>query len=76
MVFDIIVVVLNDDLTAFKLDEALSEIGVKTKDETVKQVVDLFWWQAKAVMGLNRLITPRQNTFLNAATPSRFSIRC
>jgi hypothetical protein len=34
---------LNEELTAFKLDEALSEIGVRTKDETVKQVVDLFW---------------------------------
>jgi zinc protease len=29
---------LNDDLTAFKLDEALSEIGARTKDETVTQV--------------------------------------
>jgi hypothetical protein len=34
---------LSEELTAFKLDEALSEIGARTKDETVKQVVDLFW---------------------------------
>ena len=34
---------LNEELTAFKLDEALSEIGARTKDETAKQVVDLFW---------------------------------
>ena len=32
---------LSDGLTAFKLDEALSDIGAKTKDETVKQVADL-----------------------------------
>ncbi len=35
---------LSDDLTAFKLDEALSEIGVRTKDETVQQIVALFWY--------------------------------
>ncbi len=34
---------LSDDLTAFKLHDALSEIGAKTKDETVNQVVSLFW---------------------------------
>jgi hypothetical protein len=34
---------LNEELTAFKLDEALLEIGAKTKDETVNQVVSLFW---------------------------------
>ncbi len=34
---------LNEELTAFKLDEALSEIAARTKDETVKQVVGLFW---------------------------------
>ena len=27
---------LNEELTAFKLDEALSEIGTRTKDETVR----------------------------------------
>jgi hypothetical protein len=26
---------LGDEITAFKLDEALSEIGARTKDETV-----------------------------------------
>ncbi len=35
---------LNEDLTAFKLDEALSGIGARTKDETVKQVGNLFWY--------------------------------
>jgi hypothetical protein len=34
---------LSDDLTAFKLDEALSDISVKTKDQTVKHVADLLW---------------------------------
>ena len=34
---------LNEELTAFKLDEALSEIGTKTKDKTVEQVVQLLW---------------------------------
>ena len=34
---------LNDELTAFKFDEQLSEIAAGTKDDTVKQVVDLFW---------------------------------
>ncbi len=34
---------LNDELTAFKLHHAISEIGAKTKDETVNQVVSLFW---------------------------------
>jgi len=34
---------LNDELTAFKLHDAISEIGAKTKDETVNQVVSLFW---------------------------------
>jgi hypothetical protein len=34
---------LSEELTAFKLDQALSEIGARSKDETVKQVVDLFW---------------------------------
>jgi hypothetical protein len=35
---------LADEITAFKLDEALSEIGARTKDETVQQVVALFWY--------------------------------
>jgi hypothetical protein len=35
---------LTDDLTALKLDDALSEIAARTKDETVKQVVHLFWY--------------------------------
>jgi hypothetical protein len=34
---------LNEELTAFKFDEQLSEIAAGTKDETVTQVVDLFW---------------------------------
>jgi hypothetical protein len=34
---------LSEELTAFKLHDALSEIGAKTKDETVNQVVSLFW---------------------------------
>jgi hypothetical protein len=34
---------LSEELTAFKLDRVLSEIGARSKDETVKQVVDLFW---------------------------------
>jgi hypothetical protein len=34
---------LNEELTAFKLDEALSEIGIRTKDKTVDQVVQLLW---------------------------------
>ena len=34
---------LSDETTAFKLDEALSEIGAKTTDETVEQVVGLLW---------------------------------
>ncbi len=35
---------LSDDLTAFKLDDALSDISARTKDQTVKQVADLFWY--------------------------------
>ena len=35
---------LSEELTAFKLDEALSGIGARTKDETVKQVAELFWY--------------------------------
>jgi hypothetical protein len=35
---------LADDLTAFKLDDALSDITARTKDETVKQVADLLWY--------------------------------
>jgi hypothetical protein len=35
---------LSEEIAAFKLDEALSEIAAKTKDETVKQVVALFWY--------------------------------
>jgi hypothetical protein len=35
---------LSEEITAFKLDEAISEIGARTKDETVKAVVDLFWY--------------------------------
>jgi len=34
---------LSEELTAFKLHDAISEIGAKTKDETVNQVVSLFW---------------------------------
>jgi hypothetical protein len=34
---------LNEELTAFKFDEQLSEIAAGTKDETVKQVANLFW---------------------------------
>lgn len=34
---------LNEELTAFKFDEQLSEIAAATKDETVKQVANLFW---------------------------------
>jgi hypothetical protein len=35
---------LGDEITAFGLDEAISEIGARTKDETVRVVVDLFWY--------------------------------
>jgi hypothetical protein len=35
---------LSDDLTAFKLDDALSEISTRTKDQTVKCVADLLWY--------------------------------
>jgi hypothetical protein len=35
---------LNEELTSFKLDEALSEIGTKTKDKTVEQVVQMLWY--------------------------------
>ena len=35
---------LNEELTAFKFDEQLSEIAAGTKDETVKQVASLFWY--------------------------------
>lgn len=41
---DVINRYLGDEITAFKLDEALSEIGARTKDETVQQVVALFWY--------------------------------
>lgn len=34
---------LDEEVTAFKLDESLSEIGARTQDETVKQVVGLLW---------------------------------
>jgi hypothetical protein len=34
---------LSDDLTAFKLNDALIDIAARTKDETVKRVVDLLW---------------------------------
>ena len=33
--FEVINRYLNEELTAFKLHDALSEIGAKTKDETV-----------------------------------------
>jgi hypothetical protein len=35
---------LSDDLTAFKFDEALSDLSAKTKDQTVKQVASLLWY--------------------------------
>ena len=35
---------LNEELAAFKFDELLSDIAARTKDETVKQVVSLFWY--------------------------------
>jgi hypothetical protein len=35
---------LSDELTAFKLDDALSDIAARTKDETVNHVADLFWY--------------------------------
>jgi hypothetical protein len=34
---------LNEELTAFKFDEQLSQIAAATKDETVEQVANLFW---------------------------------
>ncbi len=34
---------LADDLTAVKLDEALSDLSARTKDQTVKHVADLLW---------------------------------
>ncbi len=40
---------LNEELTAFKLDGALSEIGTKTKDKTVEQVVQLLWYHYDGV---------------------------
>jgi hypothetical protein len=35
---------LTDDLTAFKLNDALIDITARTKDETVKRVADLLWY--------------------------------
>jgi hypothetical protein len=35
---------LGDEITAFALNEAVSEIGARTKDETVKQVVAMLWY--------------------------------
>ncbi|MEI7940367.1 MAG: hypothetical protein WCK27_27105 [Verrucomicrobiota bacterium] len=35
---------LSDDLTAFRLDDALSDLSARTKDQTVKHVADLFWY--------------------------------
>ena len=35
---------LADDLTAFKLDDALSDIAARTKDETVKHVAEVLWY--------------------------------
>ncbi|MHC1767374.1 MAG: hypothetical protein AB9869_24370 [Verrucomicrobiia bacterium] len=35
---------LTDGLTSFKFDDALSDISVRTKDETVKHVANLFWY--------------------------------
>jgi hypothetical protein len=35
---------LNEEVTAFKFDEQLSEIAAATKDETVQQVASLFWY--------------------------------
>jgi hypothetical protein len=35
---------LADDLTAFKLDDALCDITARTKDETVKHVAKLLWY--------------------------------
>ena len=35
---------LSDDLTAFKLDDAFSDVSTRTKDQTVKHVVDLLWY--------------------------------
>jgi hypothetical protein len=40
---DVINRYLNEELTAFRLDEALSEIGAGTKDRTIEQVVQLLW---------------------------------
>ena len=35
---------LGDTIAAFALDEAVSEIGARTKDGTVKQVVAMLWY--------------------------------
>ncbi len=35
---------LRDEITPSALDEAVSGIGARTKDETVKQVVALLWF--------------------------------
>ena len=41
---EVINLYLSEELTAFRFDEQLSEIAAGTKDETVKQVVSLFWY--------------------------------
>jgi len=35
---------LSEGLTAFKLDDALSDLSTKTKDQTVKRVAALLWY--------------------------------
>jgi hypothetical protein len=35
---------LCEETTAFELDKVISEIGARTKDQTVKHVVALFWY--------------------------------
>src|SRR5512141_1226431 len=35
---------LREEITAFALNEAVSGIGAKSKDETVKQVVAMLWY--------------------------------
>jgi hypothetical protein len=35
---------LNEELTAFKFDDQLSELAAGSRDETVKQVAHLFWY--------------------------------
>ena len=52
---------LTDDLTAFKLNDALIDIAARTKDETVKRVADLLWYHYDDLEDHKVVARPRRN---------------